>query len=106
MGTFQCIEPNIKPFLDKLGANLRGAILEILRANDVHTQFHYKIVENGEGLYYLLLEHNLADDYAVCHCFFTDPIDQTVDQYRYESMPLKTVHLLSQFSVETGLTSC
>ncbi|MBU5442420.1 hypothetical protein [Paenibacillus sp. MSJ-34] len=104
MGTFQCIEPNMKPFLDKLGANLRKAISEILQVDDVHTKFHYRVIENDGEFYFLLLEQNVADEYTVCHCFFTDPVDRTVDQYRYESISLKTVHLLSQFSVETGLT--
>ncbi len=55
MGTFQCIEPNMKPFLDKLGANLRKAISEILQVDDVHTKFFTELLKTMESFIFCCL---------------------------------------------------
>ncbi|MBW4084198.1 hypothetical protein [Paenibacillus sp. S150] len=83
-----------------LPLNLRQVVLAVLESG-LDSTFDVRITKLNYIYKLELIEHNRQENFTVCHCFSTDTISVSSDNYTYETISLP--HLESLYHLATEI---
>lgn len=85
-----------------LPRNLRQAVMDLIDTGPT-SSFYYKIKKGIVKFDIYLIEHNEEERFTVCHCFSTDTLSPSPDNYTYESFSLETFSSISKLLQDVGI---
>lgn len=86
----------------QLPQSIRQSVMDIIES-DPTSCYYYKIKKGNYEMRVILIEQNEQEHFTICHCFTTDTLSHSSDNYTYESCSLETFSSISIMLKETGL---
>ncbi|MEK3881016.1 hypothetical protein [Paenibacillus sp. FSL M7-0420] len=95
MSSSQCLD-HLK---SELPINLRQPVMIVLESGP-DSQFSFFVAKLNYIYRLGLIEHNRQENYTVCHCFSTDTISTSEDNYTHVTISLPDLELLYRLASE------